>query len=112
MWVDDNGTCHSVALPRPTELMTAGFRNTFDQLLGNQPESVSDALAEEEGRFFEEQAVVEVSGSGEPDFEGVAPPMGLLDGTVEAIAELRACIQGVDRRWRLDALMALDDYVE
>jgi len=112
MWFDDDGTCHTVALPDPTELMTASFRSTLDQLLISQPESVSDALAVEEGRFFEEQTVVEVSTSDEPDFVGVAPPMDLLAGTVRTVAELRAGVQRIDRRWRLDALMALDDYVE
>lgn len=45
------------------------------------------------------------------NFEGMAPPSELLGSAIATLDELRRCILAVDRRWRLDAIVALDDYL-
>lgn len=43
---------------------------------------------------------------------GQPPPMDLLRGAVTSPIDVARAIDDVDLRWRLDAIMALDDYVE
>lgn len=111
MWVDAQGVCHTVALPDPTELMSDAFRVSLDRLIGEQADEVSDLLSAEEERFYREQLAGPRSDVRESSFEGISPPSGLLGTPVETVDELRSCILAIDRRWRLDVVVALDDYL-
>jgi len=111
VWVDNQGVCHTVAWPAPADLMSEDFRQALDRLRGEQAEVVMDLVAAEEDRFYKEQTAFSVSGPEERRFEGVAPPAQLMDRPVETVEELRLLILEIDRRWRLDALIALDDYL-
>lgn len=107
MWIDDEGVVHTVALPDPTDVKSDGFRSSLDQLISQDSESVAEMIATEQDRFFDGEA-------GTPDgneYAGVTPPLGLLDKPVRTPEELRSTLAAVDMRWRLDVLMALEDYV-
>jgi hypothetical protein len=78
MWVDVEGVCHTVALPDPTELMSDGFRESLDRLIGEQAEEVSDLLSAEEDQFYQEQLAGLPIDVQEHSFEGMSPPSGLL----------------------------------
>lgn len=111
MWVDDQGVCHTAALPDPTERMSDDFRRSLDQLIVRAQEDVAEAIEIEETLFFEERAGLLVWDSAEAEFEGAAPPKGLMAEPVGTVADLRQLIREIDSRWRLDALLAVDDYL-
>jgi hypothetical protein len=46
----------------------------------------------------------------EVEFVGVVPPVVLTE-PVTTVADLTSMLSGLDRRWRLDVLVALDDYL-
>jgi hypothetical protein len=111
MWIDGQNVCHTVALPDPTNLMSPVFRASFDRLRADRTADIADLLEWEEDRFLREKRLAPWSGATEREFEGVPPPSGLLRTPVETVEDLRECIQAIDERWRLDALVALDDYL-
>jgi hypothetical protein len=47
----------------------------------------------------------------ETQFVGLAPPKKILRGSMEDVAGLLAALERVDQRWRLDAVLALQDYI-
>jgi hypothetical protein len=49
--------------------------------------------------------------SDEAAFEGVAAPRGLLRGAVSTVQGLRDQLERMLPRWRLDAVLALGDYL-
>lgn len=110
MWVDEEGVCHTVALPDPTDLMSDVFRQSLDQLMLQDQEDLDEAIETEEMRFFDERAGLLVRDADEVEFVGAAPPLGLLAEPVGTVDDLRQVIRGIDDRWRLDVLLALDDY--
>lgn len=110
MWIDVKGVCHTVALPDPAELMSDEFRHGLDRLISERGEEISDLVSTEEERFYREHAAGPVSGPEESGFEGLTPPLGLLRGSVTTVEELSARIGAVEHRWRLDVLVALDEY--
>lgn len=111
MWVDVEGVCHTVALPEPAELMSLEFRASLDRLIDAQAEEVSDVLSSLEDEFYAEQLERPSAHVDEQSFVGTPPPAGLLRDAVASVDELVARILEVDRRWRLDVLVALDDYL-
>lgn len=108
MWIDADGVVHTVALPDPTDVMTDRFRTSLDQLISQDSDAVAELIAEEQDRFFDGEAVTT---DGEDEYASAAPPVGLLDKLVRTTEELRSTIADVDIRWRLDVLLALEDYV-
>ncbi len=111
MWVDDQGVCHTVALPNPTVLMSDVFRHSLDRLLARGPEDVAELIETEETRFYEEHAGSHSGDSDEPGFVGATPPQGLMTRPIATSADLISLIREIEDRWRLDALVALDDYL-
>lgn len=111
MWVDDQGVCHTVALPDPTELMSDVFRHSLDRLMMRDQEDLGEVIEIEQMRFFEERAGLLLCDSEEAEFVGAAPPIALLAEPVGTVEDLRQVIRGIDDRWRLDVLLALDDYL-
>jgi hypothetical protein len=111
MWVDDQGVCHTVALPDPRELMSDVFRHSLDQLMVRDQEDLDEVIEIEQMRFFEEREGLLLWDSEEAEFVRAAPPLALLAEPVGTVDHLRQLIRGIDDRWRLDALLALDDYL-
>jgi hypothetical protein len=109
MWVDDDGVCHTVALPDPTVLMSDAFRESLDRLLMTEQEEVAKAVEMEEARFYEGASRSHGTES-EAEFVGVVPPEVLTE-PVASVADLTSLLGRLDYRWRLDALVALDDYL-
>jgi hypothetical protein len=109
VWVDEEGVCHTVALPDPTVLMSEAFRESLDRLLVTAREDVASAVEMEEVRFYR-GVPGSRSNDDEAEFVGVAPPEVLTE-PVSTVADLTSLLSRLDHRWRLDALVALDDYV-
>ncbi len=112
MWIDAHGVAHSVALPDPTELMTVAFKQSLDAVASEERAAVLLILEEEEARVFGQ----DLSGLSDPEkesvFEGLTPPVLILDGHMNAPQDIRTAVESVDWRWRLDVICALDDYIE
>ena len=111
MWIDDQGVFQTVALPDPTELMSDFFRRGLDRLLAQARKEVADAIEIEELRFHAEGATL-IAASDEERFAGDTPPKGLMAEPIRTVEDLTECIRDMDDRWRLDALVALTDYVD
>ena len=110
MWVDDDGVAHTVALPKPKQLMTKSFRGSLEPVVQSDPESVEAALETAEEQMFEVKPAAAVPAV-EARFEGLPPPRKILRGSVEDVADLLATLERVDPRWKLDAILALQDYI-
>ena len=111
MWVDAEGVCHTVALPEPAELMSVGFRASLDRLVSTQADEVTEMISSLEDGFYAEQLARHSADVDEKPFVGKPPPAGLLHDAFGSLDELVAQVHAVDRRWRLDVLLALDDYL-
>ncbi|MBS45948.1 MAG: hypothetical protein CMH83_22800 [Nocardioides sp.] len=108
MWIDETGRGHTVALPDPTEVMSDRFRSSFDGVIGTRGEAVVELLEVLQEEIFDQMLSLPV----DAEFEQVAPPLGLLDQDVWSVEELGQYLRSVDLRWRLDAVLALDDYLD
>ena len=112
MWVDVDGVCHTVAQPNPTELMSDVFRRSLERLVDESAEELAALLSSEENSFILEERRRSPSDVEELAFQGARPPLGLLVAAVESVDELRSRVLEIDRRWRLDLITALDDWVD
>lgn len=72
-------------------------------------DEVARTVEVEEARFYEEAPGSHDKDS-EAEFVGAAPPE-LLTEPVTTVADLESLLGRLDSRWRLDALVALDDYL-
>lgn len=112
MWIDADGVAHSVALPDPSDVMSSTFHDDLEALLATDREAVVRIVEKEETRLFEQDLTTLRDPEKEAAFEGLAPPGSLLDGHLSASEDVRAVIERIDWRWRLDAICALDDYID
>lgn len=109
MWLDDAEMLHTVALPDPTALMTAGFRDGLDAIRAKHHAVLRAALEAAEEHLYD------VDWSNLPRdgvYIAAAPPNDLLHGSVITPHDVAQAIAEVDLRWRLDAVMAITDYVD
>jgi hypothetical protein len=109
VWIDDDGVLHTVALPDPADAMTEEFRVGLDSITGERRNALRALVEGAQMRVFEAEW------SGLPrseDHVGAAPPTGLLQGEVRAPEDVARVIDDVEARWRLDAIEAIDDYID
>ena len=108
MWIDEGGRAHTVAMPDPTRVMAEDFLVSLDALLVvTQRDDVEAVVEQAAGAIFEQ----DLSGLSDASYEAVPAPAGLLTGRVGSLDELRDAIERVSLRWRLDAVLHLDDYL-
>lgn len=108
MWIDGEGGLHTVALPDPTEIMSSDFRRGLDVLARADPEALRDAL----GLWEEALLLSDWSGLEKAEhLVGATPPVDLLRGRPCTVRDVAGAVEAVDLRWRLDVVMALDDYL-
>ena len=112
MWVDEQGVAHTVALPKPKQVMTKSFRHSVDSLLRTERSQVETLLAAAEEAIFEHGLWEPIDPGAETEFEGRPPQTKILDGVLAEAKDLRSAIDAVDLRWRLDVVLALQDYVD
>lgn len=111
MWVDEKGVYHTISLPEPEYLMSPGFQESLHRLTAADRVNVLNMLEEEKTRFLEREPA-HPAGDDEDEFIEAIPPDGLLAERFDTTSELRALLQRIDERWRLDALFVLDEYVD
>lgn len=112
MWIDDDGVAHTVALPDPTHVMTDDFRASLDALADADRGRVREILELAEMRVLEADLSHLKRPGRDAESREAAAPVGLLRGRVATPEDLARLIAQVELRWRLDAIMALFDYVD
>lgn len=112
MWTDDEGIPHTVALPDPAEVMSDDFRSGLDALVASHLSEVEDILEVAEAQIFEGDLSALFAPGRDTRFNGAAPPTGLLEGPLSTINDLQDALARVDLRWRLDAVLAVNDYID
>ena len=109
VWVDEKGVGHTVALPDPTRVMTTDFQESLDALIARDRDAVRTVVEQAESLAYE---------TGWSDLVGSkthveAPaPADLLQGHLATPEDVGVAVDEVVPRWRLDVIMALDDYVD
>lgn len=109
MWVTADGRQHVLALPDPSDVLSAPALASFAQLLAGDDR---DAVA-----LLLDDRLLELSDTGfAPDPEGAfverAPVEGMLDGDLSTREGLLAALAPIDPRWQVDLLVALHHLIE
>jgi hypothetical protein len=111
MWLDELGVAHTIALPKPKVLMTKSFRGSLGAIVRSDPHAVEAALERAEEQLFATGPIA-ADPAVEEQFVGLGPPRKILRGSMDDAAGLLAVLERLDHRWRLDAILALQDYID
>ena len=110
MWVTEDGVMHTVALPDPTTAMTETFVDSLDSLGPDARISLLDAL-EGEQENLSDQTFTGVVPSAPTNPDDDAIPVGYLDGHFSSPSHVMSYLKGLDPQWRLDAYLAVEEYL-
>jgi hypothetical protein len=110
VWIDDEGVLHTVALRDPTDVMTDEFRAGLDAIAASHRAALRGIVERAENRVYDADWFP--LKTDQEVHIAAAPPVGLLQGRVVKPEDVTKAIDQVDARWRLDAIMALDDYLD
>ena len=108
MWIDDEGLTHTVALPDPSRLMADDFRTSLDTIAARDRAALRDIVERAESRASQADWS-DLRGS--EIHVGAPAPSDLLHGRVITREDVARALDRVAPRWRLDAILALDDYL-
>lgn len=109
MWVSDDGRLNTVALPEPSDTMTEAFRLSLDALVQVDPHPLEELIDDaEDGAYRGDWSELGWS----DQFVCAAPPVGLLHGELNSVIDLADALAQVEPRWRLDAILAVSDYLD
>lgn len=110
MWMDSDGVAHTVALPDPSSAMSPETSASLDALSDAEKSRLLDLLDTEERTYFSiPSSEREESTDG---LEEVGLPDGFITGSFSSAEEVIATVRATTPAWRLDVLLALQDYVE
>ena len=109
VWIDGDGVLHTVALPDPTIVMTDEFRMSLDSVAASHGAQLRGIVEDAQTSVYERDWSGLVMSQ---DLVAAAPPLDLLRGEVTDPRDVADDINRVRPEWRLDALMALDDYID
>jgi hypothetical protein len=109
MWIDDDGVTHTVALPDPTHVMTDDFRASLDALVARDRDALRAIVERAEIRAHETDWSELV---GSEMHVAAHAPAELLQGRLATPDDVAHAVDQVVPRWRLDVILALDDYVD
>jgi len=101
-----------VALPNSGHLMTELFVRSLAIVAAENLNSLVEAVDEAEEAFFVGDFAEFSDPAKEERFKAAPPPRHLLDSEIADATELRALLDRIDRRWQLDAILALQDLLE
>lgn len=112
MWLEGDGVAHTIALPRPKQLMTKRFRADLDALLQGESRRVRAILRGEEDVICDGLQVESADLRAQRPYIDQTPPVRILRGALERPEDVCAAIGHVEAPWRLDCVIALRDYVD
>lgn len=111
MWRDEDGVCHTAAVPDPATLLGARGVELLSGLAGSELEGVRDVLDSLEQEVYDSVEATDVEPQVESSFVGHIPDFELVDEHCSSGDELIQALRLVDLRWKLDMLMAAGDVV-
>jgi hypothetical protein len=109
VWIDDEGVTHTVALPDPSRVMADDFRTSLDTIAVSDHAALRGVVERAESRANQADWS-ELKGS--EVHVGAPAPSDLLHGRVLTREDVAHAIDRVAPRWRLDVILALDDYLD
>lgn len=112
MWIDDEGVAHTVAVPDPASLISKEFRTSLDALVSSHRREIEGLLSEVEAKISGDDHSGLVPSAGEAAFKDVPAPATLLQGSPRTVHDLKCALGNTSMRWRLDAVLALEDYID
>ena len=84
---------------------------TLEAVARSDPAAVEAALETVEEQLFATGPMA-ADPAVEEQFVGVPPPRKILRGSLDDAAALSTALERVDLRWRLDAILAMRDYID
>jgi hypothetical protein len=109
MWVTADGKQHVLALPDPSDVLTADALVSFSRLLARDDRDEVSLLLDDRLLALSDDGFA-------PDPEGVfverAPAEGMLDGDLSTREGLLAALVPIDPRWQVDLVVALRTLIQ
>lgn len=109
MWVTPDGVQRTIALPDPSDVLSAQGLATFAALVAGTDRDDLEL-------WIDDRLLALHDASFEPDPEGVfferVPAAGMLDGDLSTLDGLGAALDAIDPRWQVDLLLALHDLLD
>jgi hypothetical protein len=112
VWVTADGVLHTVSLPDPAVIMSPEFEASVKAIGASRSKALARALEQEADVIYSEAIAAAGEADDEPGFVRAIPPRGLLADPVGSVEDIHRVIRSTDRRWRLDAIMAIGDLCE
>lgn len=112
MWISDDGRINTVALPKPTDVMTTDFAVASRVAWLRSKRRVRQRWINDLEESTLTEAISHESSTDERAFAGITPPRELLSGSPESLADIAGAMRDVELRWRVDAVMALIDHLD
>lgn len=110
MWLSKDGVMNTVALPEPATVLGPDFLEGLRVLVTAGREGLSETLDDFEEHLFETSW--EYDEAIEHQFQDAAPHSVLLVSAPKSFSGLRDLLNEVEARWRLDAVMAIQDVMD
>lgn len=110
MWKSPDGRANTVALPDPTSAMTSEFVESLRGLEPHGRNVLSTMVEDAQEEFFDLLDDVAPTEPTSPDEDAL--PVDYLRGAFTTAEDIADYLKQIDPRWRLDALMAVEDYLD
>jgi hypothetical protein len=108
MWMDADGIAHTVSLPDPSRAMAPETVASLDALSEDERARLVDALDARWEALLASSP--EVGAALAP--EGAPLPDGSVTGVISCVEDAIDVVDAAEDAWRLDVLLAIQDYVE
>lgn len=92
--------------------MSEEFRASLDTLTSSNRPEVEKVLEALETEVSMSDVSKLKRQAGDAEYVGVPAPRGLLQGTPASADDLDRVLREVELRWRLDAVLAIGDYID
>ena len=109
MWKTPDGQAHTVALPDPTSAMTQDFVDSLRALDADERTAFAALVEAAQEGFLDLLDDVEPTEPTSPDKDGL--PSEYLEGSFESAEDIARYLNRMDIQWKLDALLAVEDYL-
>jgi hypothetical protein len=110
MWMSSDGRVNTVALPNPSSAMDDDFVQSLVELGPDGRSDLASRVEDAQERFFDFVDGIAPSEPTSPGHDGL--PLGFLRGSFVSAQEIANYVDQIDVHWRLDALMAIEDYLD
>lgn len=110
MWKSPDGRAHTVALPDPTSAMTDEFVESLGGLDSDARSDLATLDEDAQDDFFDLLDDIEPTEPTSPENDGLS--LNYLSGSFESAEHFVEYLSQIETRWQLDALMAVEAYLD